>query len=303
MRILILLVLMLFFRGNCQSFHFTFTTTPPSHVQQDMLIAAAYIEQFMELTHTINVTVSFADLGNSILAESAPTIYCAHPDNVSFPFVMVPAALYVQLSGAANCPLADDNFHITVVINTRFLDHFDFNPFRIVFRSRYSFVTAMMHELVHGLGMDSSVSGSGVNALAPFCNVYDCYVFFKSYITGAIAAPSTLADPAVLTSNALFFNGTYVYSYFSLYAPSVFAAGTSVVHTNFLNLMAPTLHRGENWLVLNDNIFGMLATLGYTMANCDTPDLDRCGNCLPNYPCYITSSANTLDWFFFNTFF
>jgi hypothetical protein len=285
------------------SFTFSYPSTVPSvQIQQDIVAAGQNVAQFLLLTHDINVAVSFDILPGSILAESAPAAYCAHWNATYAPYMLVPAALYVQGTGAANCPSASGVIHINMMLNTVYLSQYNYCPECRPDSGLYDFITVVMHELVHGLGMTTSIDALGVNANAPFCSVFDCFIFRNSDFgwPGSFDSPipSTILLPSVLTSAALYFNGTADDSYFALYAPSVFVAGESIAHTAFLNLMYFQLSRGITWHILNDNIVGMLSTFGYATTNCNAPDT-HCGNCLLHYPCFVasTSSAEKLSAF------
>lgn len=285
------------------SFVISYAASPPAvQVQQDIVAAAQNVAQFLVLSHDINVEVSFAVLPGTILAESAPAAFCAHWNATLAPYMLVPAALYVQGTGAVNCPSAVGNIHINIAINSIYLNQFNYCPQCRPDNGAFDFVTVVMHELIHGLGMATGIDGSGVNGNAPYCAVFDCFVFgnttfgWPSSFESPI--PSTLTLPAILTSQVLYFNGTAPHSYFALYAPSVFVGGESIVHTAFPNLMYYKLSRGITWHTLNFNIVGMLQTFGYSTTNCDDADV-RCGNCLLHYPCFVAhdSAAAAMDWF------
>jgi hypothetical protein len=284
------------------NFNIFYTVAPPLDVQQAVVSATQNIALFLNLTQDINIAINFDSLAPSVLADSSPSRFCEHPDNTNYPFMVIPDALYSQLTRTPNCPYATDDIHIFTTVNTNPSYPFYYGTDGVKNNYQIDFVTVMMHELVHGLGMISFIDENGINSFAPDASIFDWYTF-----SGVAGWPTSFLDPTVtpaitdltvLTDNSLFFTGIDPNSHFQLYTPPVFSPGSSVSHTNYVGLMYWELSRGVFYHVLDIYLVGMLNTFGYDTMNCNAPDVNRCGNCLFNYPCFSRTSDSSAIYSF-----
>lgn len=277
---------------------------PSSQVQLAVQAAVNNIGYFMILQHDINIELFFTALPSSILGDSTPTYYCPHP-SPSYPFMLVPAALYVQLTSADNCPSAVDNIHISININTFPSVPFYFGTDGVKVSNRIDFVSVLMHEIIHGLGMTTAIdSSAGENTASPYDYIFDYFVFLTKQVAGyptsyLVPVPNpAISSPSILTSGPLYFNGSSPNVQFQLYTPSTFSSGSSIAHTASIGLMHFSIAPGFFFHVLDDHLFKMLQNFGFIMINCVAPDSNVCGNCLNHFPCY-SSSSDRLHSFFF----
>lgn len=290
------LLLLLFFSLKFDAAQFNIiygNVIPPTDVVAALQRSVQIINYFMVLQGDINIEVFFTPLPGSILAQSSPSHFCVHPNSALYPYMLVPAALYVQLTGLSNCPLAGDNIHISVQFNSNPPTPFYFGLDGVKSTSKLDFISVAIHEFLHGLGMTSFIdSSSADNPFSPYSSVYDWNIFYKTSVPGWPTSYSLpVGSPAItafnyLTSNLLYFNGSFPYSYFQLYTPFIFNPGSSISHTAYVGLMYYSIAPGFFYHTLDDHLFGMLQTFGYNMVNCSTPDVNRCGNCLANYACF-----------------
>ena len=285
-------------------FNIFYTVAPPLDVQHAITYATQTYQQFLNLTQDINVAINFDTLATSVLADSAPSRFCDHPDDTNYPFMLIPDALYSQLTRTPNCPYASDDIHIFITVNSNPIYPFYYGTDGVKNSYQIDFVSVMMHELTHGLGMISFMNANGINSYAPDAVIFDWYTFtgvtgWPTVFTDPVSTPAIL-DLTVLTDNSLYFTGIAPNSRFQLYTPPEFTEGSSISHTNYVGLMYWRLSRGVFYHVLDVYIIGMLTTFGYNTINCNAPDITRCGNCLFNYPCFTQSStASTIYSFFF----
>lgn len=304
-KIMILILLILLKQWATFQFNVFYSGSPTLEIHQAIVAATQNIQQFLNLTQDINVAISFANLPQNILAQSTPSRVCLHPDTVNFPHVLVPDALYSQLTKTPNCPYASDDIHIFTTVNNNPEFPFYYGLDGTTPSGMFDFVTVMMHEMDHGLGFSSYIDQFGGNYFAPDASIFDWYTF-----SGVAGWPTSFLDPvsspaitdlSVMTDDSLFFNGTAPFSYFQLYTPPVFVVGSSISHTAAPGLMYYRLARGVSYHVLDAYLVGMLTTFGYDTTNCDVPNTNLCGNCLHNYPCSpSTSFSPTFSGFLFD---
>lgn len=294
---------------RCAQFNAVYGGGAPSILIQSAIETAFLnLQTFIALTTDVNIYIEWQPLGAGTIAESSANDFCSHPDSTNYPYVIIPSALYGQLVGHGACPLSSFNIHGTILVNTVQNKPFFYGISGNPSNNQLDFITVIMHEVMHILGMQSVMDSGGNEAFAPYGLFYDWWIFYGTKITGwpttfhsPVSIPS-ISNPNVLIGGNLFFNGTFPNSYFKVYAPSTFAPGSSISHTDANGLMSYSLSGGEYWYVLDANLFGMMQTFGYTMTNCTLSHLNACGNCLPNFPCFppsSTSSAFLLTSFIF----
>lgn len=280
---------------------------PSALIQTSINSAMLNLQTFIALTTNINIDIEWHPLGSGIIAESSPSDFCSHPDSANYPFVLIPSALYAQLVGHGSCPYSPSNVHGIIYVNTIQMISFNYGTSGTISNSQVDFVTVIMHEMMHILGMASAMNEDGSYFYAPYGVIFDWYIFYGTHIGGWPASFAghvlnpAINDTSVLTGGNLYFNGTFPNSYFALYAPSIFNDGSSISHTAGPGLMHYSLSGGMYWHTLSSNLFGMMQTFGYDMTNCSISQLNACGNCLPNYPCFSPShsSSSSIYSFFF----
>lgn len=268
--------------------HFVVSYTasaPPANVKLTIEDAAFLLGTYFSVTYDVNIVVAWSDLSATpnLLGEGGPTILCAHPDTVNKPYVRIPGALYTQLTGSANCPGASSNAHISIVLNSVPSTPWYFGIDGATPANRIDLVTVVMHEIAHGLGMLTGVVDAvGTYPFAPHGLIYDWYIFYANNVTGwptAFTSPVSnpcVTNPLVLSNGELEFTGTVgnssVHS-FVVYAPVVFAPGSSISHvspvggSNLNRLMYPSIGSGQAWHDIGINVWQVMATFGYPMVD------------------------------------
>jgi hypothetical protein len=269
-------------------FRIFFTGAMPTSTIQNIFAAAAYLlESYFVLSHDVNIVASWSDLSSvpNLLGEGGPTGMCAHPDTVNYPYVLIPASLYVQLTGAHNCPLYDNDYHISVQLNSHPTVAWYFGVDGNTPVDKIDLVTVIMHEIAHGLGFLSGVSGAGGQyPFAPFGLVYDWYIFYSNGIAGwptSFADPVSnpcISNPLLLSNGELQFKGTVgnaSIATFTVYSPTMFSVGSSISHVapvggSLNRLMYPSIGSGQAWHDIGSNVWEAMATMGYSMVDSST---------------------------------
>ena len=260
-------------------------SAPPSNVKFTIEDAAFILGTYFSVSYDVNILVAWSDLSATpnLLGEGGPTIMCAHPDTENMTYVYVTGALYTQLTGAANCPGALSSHHISIVLNSSPLTPWYFGIDGLTPANRIDLVTVVMHEIVHGLGMLTGVDDAvGTYAFAPHGFIYDWYIFYANGVSGwpteftsPVSSPC-VSNPLVLSNGALEFTGTFGNSSiqsFIVYAPVVFAPGSSISHvspvggSNLNRLMYPSIGSGQAWHDIGTNVWQVMATFGYPMVD------------------------------------
>ncbi len=157
--------------------------------------------------------------------------------------------------------------------------------------TKYDFITAVLHEIGHGLGISGFfINEAGVAKYSNSSNspsVYDYFVFNSSH--QRIADKSIFPSPSVeltkqLTSNSLVFNysiNNNEEQNTTIYAPSTWANGISIYHlkkTDFSlgspnELMSAHAYKGEAIHNPGTKTLQVLSEIGWTV-NIDETDLN-----------------------------
>lgn len=233
----------------------TFTIThfgTPTEAQPAIQRAADIWGGILHSDVPIKVAVSWFPLGASALGVTFPN------GRKDFPSAPLPATWYASclansIAGTELNPGEDD---ITVYLNSStnwYLGLDGSTP-----AGQYDLVTIALHELGHGLGFVGLAKKSGNEGsfgqvlLSDFAPLITTFPWpeqeglpgiFDRYLTSTaqgqldlLTNPSTLLGTA-FTSNQVYFNGDYALAANAgqqprIYAPSVFALGSSCVHLN-----------------------------------------------------------------------
>jgi hypothetical protein len=156
----------------------------------------------------IRIHARFADLGADVLGQAGPTVLCSTHAGVANTWYA--AALADKLTGTAFCAaLAGNTYEIVAEFNSNFA--WDYGTSGAGVPGYYNFMTVVLHEIGHGLGVFGGFESTGAlgsNPYSPYAFIYDRFA-----ATGAGAALLNIAQPsaalhAQLTSNNTFFNGT-----------------------------------------------------------------------------------------------
>jgi hypothetical protein len=154
----------------------------------------------------IRVNASFTPLDAHELGQASPSTICTTTHGV--PNTYYAAALADKINGSAFCAgSAGASSEIEASFNSTFSD-WDFSTDGTPVSGKYSFMTAVLHGLAHGLGFYGSMSASG--GIGSFRSTPDVYDRFTQ--TGSGAALLDFANPSMalgaqLVSDNTFFNG------------------------------------------------------------------------------------------------
>jgi hypothetical protein len=234
----------------------------------------------------IHVSASFQSLQQGVLGAAGPTTVAANFSNAPFANTWYPAALANKLAGS---DLNDSQPEIVAQFNSSFSAWY-FGTDGNTPQQDYDFVTVVLHELGHGLGLVDSMDVSGGQGSWGYNGralIYDRFVENgggqQLIDTGAFANPSA-ALGAQLTSDNVFFDGANANaaggSRPRLYAPSPFQQGSSISHLNLdtypagdpNSLMTPALSNGVSTHDPGPIALGIFQDIGWSVeAPGDTP--------------------------------
>jgi hypothetical protein len=157
----------------------------------------------------IRIRATWTSMGPDILGSAWPTVLCGADNGVADTYYA--AALADKLDGGAFCAaLVGENAEIEAYFNSDF-DDWDFGTSGVGVPDKYSFMTAVLHEIGHGLGfvgLFTSSNGMGDLLLEPNTpSIYDRFA-----VDGDDAPLLGLARPSAalhgrLTGDDTFFNG------------------------------------------------------------------------------------------------
>jgi hypothetical protein len=156
---------------------------------------------------TIRITASYGDLGNpGLLGAAGPSVLCTVSGGVGNTFYA--AALADKLNGSPFCAgLGGQPAEINAFFNSTFTN-WDFGTTGAPVAGKYNFMTVVMHEIGHGLGLFGSMRASG--GIGSYRSTPDIYDRFA--VTGANAPLLGFVNPSAalgtqLVSNDTYFNG------------------------------------------------------------------------------------------------
>lgn len=261
----------------------------------------------------IQVEAEWASLPPNILGGAGPGSFWSNYSGLP-PSVWYPSALANRLTGS---DLGPGEPEIYTTINSAFPDWYfgvDGNtPF-----DQYDFVSVILHELGHGLGMSGSMRVTGGIGTWGFYGligppympaVYDQYAVNGGGQSLLSAFPNLSGELAAqLQSNNLFFNGPNAIAANGgirprLYAPGGWQQGSSYSHLDEGTypagtpnaLMTPALSNGESNHYPGPIVLGMFRDMGWTALNTAPALLNLPGPLL----LVNTSRNNAIDlWFY-----
>lgn len=254
--------------------------SPPSAAANAIAYAAALLNTFFAPPIPIVVAVSWIDLSGiqaNLLGSGGSYANCAHPDNETYPYVLIPSALYSFLTSAPNCPGIAVPYHVSISLTSNPPFPWYLGLSGMVPYNEIDLVTVVLHEIIHGMGMESMMNGDGSYGLAPYGFLYDWYLFASTNNGWPAAFTSPVSDPAitdigVLTSSVTFHGNVSAggLSSFAVHTPDPFVEGSSLSHVAVSNslinrLMFASLGNGQAWHHPGSAVWVAMSTMGYTM--------------------------------------
>ena len=237
----------------------------------------------------INIHANWEELASNELGYGKPSLFYRNFKGTPHENVFYPIALVEELAGKEYN--SENEADITCSFNKLKPWYFgtDGNtPF-----TQYDFVTAVLHEIGHGLGISGFFTAE--NGVAQYTNssnspsVYDFFVFNTNQQRIAdktlFPIPST-ALTQQLTSNSLIINFSAEnndISNASIYAPSIWESGVSIYHlkkNDFSSeasneLMNPYAYKGEAIHNPGINTLKVLSELGWKINSMASPEFTK----------------------------
>ena len=228
---------------------------------------------------TINIHANWEVLDKNILGHGKPSLFYRNFKGTPQPNVFYPIALVEKLSGKEYNN--DNDADISCSFNSSQAWYFGIDGKTPL--TQYDFVTAVLHEIGHGLGIsgffttENGVSRFSNSSNAP--SIYDFYVFNSNQ--QRIADNQLFPCPSVeltkqLTSNSLIFN--YLTEndeteMATIYAPSTWINGVSIYHLKNAvvtsgtsnELMSAHAYKGEAIHNPGRNTLHVLSEIGWSV--------------------------------------
>ena len=227
----------------------------------------------------INVVAKWEKLTDNMIGSGKPSLFYRNFKGTPQANIYYPVALVEKITGKEYNSSTEAD--ITCSFNKSMPWYFGTNGKTP--GTQYDFVTAVLHEIGHGLGISGFfITENGVAKYSNSSNspsVYDYYVFNSNQqrVADQTLFPSPSAElTKQLTSNSLVFNfstETNDTPVASIYAPSTWANGISIYHlkkTNFSKgtsneLMNAHAYRGEANHNPGENTLQVLSELGWSV--------------------------------------
>jgi hypothetical protein len=240
---------------------------------------------------TINIHANWETLSANMLGHGKPSLFYRNFKSTPQANIYYPIALVEKITGREyNSPSEAD---ITCSFNQSKPWYFGTNGKTP--ETKYDFVTAVLHEIGHGLGISGFFTAE--NGVAQYSNssnspsVYDYLVFNSNQ--QRIADKTIFPTPSTeltrqLTSNSLIFNSSkenYEDSNVSIYAPNTWADGLSIYHLKKTDsslgasneLMNAYAYKGEAIHNPGANTLLVLSEMGWSINSIDTDETVKSG--------------------------
>ena len=226
----------------------------------------------------IQVNANWTALGPGVLGSAGPSYMMRDFLGAPVAGFWYPIALANKLSGADQAPTSPD---ISANFNSTFGSWY-FGTDGITPFSQYDFVSVVLHELGHGIGVSGTASvdslGSGSLGYSGYPSIYDRYTTDSAGTPLLNYANPSAALGAVLRANPLYFTGSNARTAngsanVRLYAPAAWAGGSSYAHLDETfngtanALMTFSISNGESIHDPGDVVRGILQDLGWTTVN------------------------------------
>lgn len=254
------------------------TLNATEEMQRATNYALNILNQYIFTNYTINIEIEQVYLENrNVIADGVASKMYLRPDSS---YLLIPISLYIQMFPLQN-QYSSPHIHIRMNINCKELIYFGTDgkpPY-----DHMDYVTVLLHEIMHGLGIRSDFGDDGYYYYYPYISIYDYYIF-HNILSFPLVSPYPLSNTSILNdSTPLFFHGNDD-KFFQLYKTMPFRGGTSLSHTQSdQSLMYFRSFLGKSIHCLTTDCIIFLKTMGYNV----TENLIPC-----------ISSASSLSWLF-----
>ncbi|MBN1936211.1 MAG: hypothetical protein JW934_16200 [Anaerolineae bacterium] len=226
----------------------TYCQTWPANAQTAFEYAVGIWESLINSPVPITVDACWENMGSTsgILGGAGPNAINANFSGAPIPGTWYPGALANALAGY---DLSSGRSDISASFNSAF-PNWDFTTGSSTSPTKYNFVSVVLHELCHGLGFISSLERYQATNSAwwgwsspAYPVIMDRFIENGDGLNLVAKYPSADYTPSValfneLTNNNVWFNGTNANAANGggrpqLYAPSVWAEGSSISHLDY----------------------------------------------------------------------
>lgn len=276
------------------SFLVSFGEHSSDFFQESVYKSITILNQFMVLTADVKILFVQKTLESGLLGVATSGICRDAIDNV----VTIPPALRAQkYNDLFSCDTIGilPFYHFTVYItNDSTVSFYNGDHVYEMGRNQHDIVALLLHEELHGLGIETTIDQHGNFKSPPFFTIFDKIVFDLSATTSMTGLNEDQRN--LLTNGSLSY--TFDGHRYPLYSKTPFSDGTSIVHGKYGTL---------DWKVekhilvrtLDAFTFHMLSRMGYTMKNCDAPDwITICGFCTAGSTCAISNGEKIHSFLF-----
>ena len=249
----------------------------PEEAKAAIEYAIALWETSIASDITINIQVSMENLPSGVLGQGKPSVFLRNFRSAPLAGVYYPVGLAEKIAGKEMNQSGEAD--IVCNFNNNMPWYFGTDGNTPV--SKYDFVSAVLHEIGHGLGISGFFKNE--NGISKFSNsgnapsAYDYYIYNKN--DQRIADNSVIPCPSAeltteLTSNSLLVNGKDISNQEKsavVYAPSTWSNGVSIYHirkdesagNKEVETMFPYAYKGEAKHRISSNTLMVLAEIGW----------------------------------------
>lgn len=249
----------------------------PEEAKAAIEYAVALWEASIASDITINIQVSMENLPSGVLGQGKPSVFLRNFRAAPLAGVYYPVALAEKIAGKE----MNQSGEADIVCNFNSNMAWYFGTDGNTPDSKYDFVSAVLHEIGHGMGISGFFKNE--NGISKFNNsgnapsAYDYYIFNKN--DQRIADNSVIPCPSAelttqLTSDALLVYGKDVANQEKsavIYAPATWSNGISIYHLRKdkssgieeAETMFPYAFKGEAKHRISSNTLMVLAEIGW----------------------------------------
>lgn len=241
----------------------------PEEAKPAFEYAISIWEQNITSSVPISVLATWEQLGSNILAKSRPAFFYANFDAALVPGIYYPIALVEKLSGRE----WNDSKEPDIICNFNNQSSWYFGTDGNTSVTKYDFVTVVLHEMVHGLGISGFITDdNGVGSLDNSVNApsaYDYYIYNlqnqRISDNSVFKCPSTELHQQLTSDNLNFCSSSNGETAFSkIYAPSTWNDGGSIYHLKEVNeLMTPYSYKGKSIHNPGETTLAVLSEIGW----------------------------------------
>lgn len=245
----------------------------PENAKAAIIHALAVWESQISSSVSINVTIKWENLPESQLGNGKPALFYRNFKGTPTANVFYPVALAEKIMQKEFNNPSDPDIVCTLNKNKQwYLGTNGNTP-----SDKYDLVTAVLHEIGHGLGISGFFSN--VNGIAQYSNssnapsIYDYFLF--NDFNQRIADESNFPCPSIeltqqLTSNSLYVTKSAEEVPVAVYAPSNWINGVSIYHLKSSEtepeFMKAYAYKGEALHKISNKMISVLSGIGWTVA-------------------------------------